>query len=353
MNVKSTDTVFFGSPSDHFLNALNRFERYSTAFILTDEHTKKQCLPVFQKHYPLFNNARVISIGNGEKYKNLATVEFVCKELMRHSADRKSLLINLGGGMVTDLGGFAASVFMRGIDFINIPTTLLAMVDASVGGKTGVDVDDYKNMIGLFSIPKAVVISPAYLKTLSYRTLLSGYAEIIKHGLIASESLLKHALNLISNDPFQISEETIAANISIKKKIVAADFKELETRKLLNFGHTIGHAVESESLKGTAYLHGEAVAIGIIAELFLSHRLAGFDEKELTTVSKQIRSAFGTVKCNFSSEQLLKRMKNDKKNVKGNYSIFLLNKTAKPAGLFSPTTEQMEEAISFSMEHFA
>ena len=237
-------------------NSLSKFgiSTYSKVAILVDENTKRDCL----HKLPKIENAIIIEIKSGEEYKNISTCNFIWEQLTINNFDRNSLLINLGGGVIGDMGGFCAATYKRGLDFIHIPTTLLAMVDASVGGKLGIDFKGFKNQIGLFNNPKAVLISPEFLETLAESELKSGFSEVVKHALISDNSLWVK----LKNTPFTDFDwgDIIDTNVQIKNKIVLADPFEKGERKKLNFGHTFGHAIESYYLeKGTPISHGEAV----------------------------------------------------------------------------------------------
>ena len=245
-----------------------QYSSYSAIAILVDEHTKMNCLDIFLKEC-LINPKLIIEIHSGEEHKNLSTCEHIWQKLTTAQIDRNSLLINLGGGVIGDLGGFAASCYKRGIDFIQVPTTLLAMVDASVGGKLAIDLENFKNQIGLFKSPKGVYIFPKFLQTLNQRQIVSGYAEIVKHALIADKDywqlLMETSIEKIN------WEETIYHSITLKNNIVESDPFEENKRKILNFGHTLGHAIESYYLKKEKdILHGEAVALGMYLEAELS-----------------------------------------------------------------------------------
>lgn len=255
-------------------------QAYSSIFILTDQNVYPFWLPEVC-HWLKCPQAIEIVIKEGEEQKNLQTVQRIWKILMKHHADRHSLLINLGGGVVCDLGGFAASTFMRGIDFINVPTTLLAMVDAAIGGKTGIDFGGCKNQIGTFAQPKEICCFPTTLMTLPHREILSGMAEMIKYGFIADAELLK-----VDLDNY---EQYISRCADIKKQIVADDPQEHDQRKILNIGHTLGHAFESFSLTtDSPLLHGEAVALGMWCALWISVRQCGLDENVLNDYSSKL-----------------------------------------------------------------
>ena len=254
----------------------------STIFILVDENTETNCLPLFLQELETESTIEIIEIESGEENKNLETCTGVWNALTELGADRKSLILNLGGGVITDLGGFVASTFKRGISFVNIPTTLLSMVDASVGGKTGVDLGVLKNQIGLFSDPKMVLIDPRYLQTVTDRELRSGVAEIIKYGLTYDVKLWD-SIKLIEDLNYNTLNGLIHRSIEIKNNVVLEDPKEAGVRKVLNFGHTLGHAIESYFLKSDIkenLTHGEAIAIGMITETYISEVLFGFPKEK-------------------------------------------------------------------------
>ena len=262
-------------------------KNYSSIFILVDENTMTHCYPKFMQNLETDKQIEVIEIEAGEINKNMETCIGVWNVLTELKADRKSVIITLGGGVVTDLGGFVASCFKRGIDFINIPTTLLSMVDASVGGKTGVDLGVLKNQIGLFSNPEMVLVDTDYLQTVTPREIRSGTAEIIKYGLTYDIKLF----NQIKNDKNLSINDLIHTSINIKNEVVLQDPKEKGLRKILNFGHTIGHAIESyflESDHKENLTHGEAIAIGMICECFISVELLNFPKEKLHEVKETI-----------------------------------------------------------------
>ena len=287
---------------------------YSRVAILVDENTKRDCL----NKLPKADNSIIIEIKSGEENKNISTCNFIWQELTNHNFDRNSLLINLGGGVIGDMGGFCASTYKRGIDFVQFPTTLLAMVDASVGGKLGLDFDGLKNQVGLFTNPKSVLINPEFLKTLDENQLVFGFAEVVKHALIADLDFW----NYLTKTDFQdlIWEEVIAHSIAIKNKIVLNDPKEKGERKKLNFGHTFGHAIESYYLqKGTPIFHGQAIALGMLIESEMSD-LTGIEKAEITAF---ILSNF-SLPHNPAKNQLIAFMQNDKKNKDGKINFSLL-----------------------------
>ena len=314
-------SIFIGNAG---LEKLRDFDSapYSRLFCLVDENTEKHCLPVFQEYFK--GKIIPIKIHCGEDFKTFESCTKIWKELLSQEADRHSLLINLGGGVICDMGGFVASIFKRGIQFLNIPTTLLAMVDAAIGGKTGVNVDSLKNQIGSFSFPEAVFVIPEFLKTLGENEIKNGYAEIIKHALIANfdlwNKLKANRLDFTSN------EDLLAQAIKIKANIVEADPKEQGQRKLLNFGHTVGHAIESWSHKNNKPLsHGESVAIGIIAESFLSYRKSFISFDELKEICDTVYLYFSPVYiAEDDLEEIIGLMQHDKKNKDGEINFTLL-----------------------------
>ncbi len=287
---------------------------YSNVLILVDLNTNDHCLPVLQAAMPEIVDYDIIEVDPGEENKNIDYCIGIWKTMLDFGADRKALMINLGGGVITDMGGFTASTFKRGIDFIQIPTTLLAQVDASVGGKTGIDLDNVKNIVGTFTQPKAVFISSQFLETLDKRQILSGFAEIIKHGLIQDRDLFQRCKN---SDLSELDMQIVHDSVAIKNNIIMQDPTEQGIRKILNFGHTIGHAVEGYSMlhDQDPLLHGEAIAIGMVCEAFLSHRngtLAAASLEEITSYLTGIYSYY-MLPTEIDAE-LLQLMLNDKKN---------------------------------------
>ncbi len=285
-------------------------------FIVTDKNCNRFCLPLITET-PSLKDIRKVIIPAGEENKNLDSVEKIWLFLSKNGADRKSLVINIGGGMVTDLGSFAASTFKRGLDFINIPTTLLAQVDASVGGKTGFNFNGLKNEIGVINQPKTVLIDTRFLKTLDHKNFISGYAEMIKHGLIHSSGHLSEVRNFNLEKPdYQELAAIIARSVKIKDHFVFEDPNEKNIRKALNFGHTIGHAFESFFLQSfEPLLHGYAVAYGMIAELYLSYKVCNFPFKLLNDLSGWLISVYGKADI-YESEyaDLYDLLTHDKKN---------------------------------------
>ena len=295
-------------------------------FILVDEHTRELCLPLISG-FDCLKNAHIISIGPEDIYKNLETLAHVWKELGDQGATRHSLMINLGGGMVTDLGGFAASTFKRGIQYINIPTTLLAMVDASVGGKTGINFNGLKNEIGVFSPAEYVLIDTTFLKSLDTHNLLSGYAEMLKHGIISTTEHWAELLNFdMDQIDYQALQQLVAHSVSIKEDIVAKDPFEKNIRKALNLGHTIGHAFESLALENNRpVIHGYAVAWGIICELYFSHTRVDFPKDKLRQTIQFIKDNYGVLTFDCKQyDRLYEFMTHDKKNSAGIINFTLM-----------------------------
>lgn len=284
-------------------------------FVLTDEHTAKLCYPLIQH---TLSGAHLITIPAGDEHKHIATLTTVWESLTANGATRHSLLINLGGGMVTDLGGFAAATYKRGIRCINIPTTLLAMVDAAVGGKTGINLHSLKNEIGAFYPADAVVVSSTFLQTLDAQNLASGFAEMLKHGLISTE---QHWAQLMSFDlmhpDLTVLQALIMESIHTKEDIVKQDPTEQHIRKALNLGHTLGHALETFAMRsGSPCLHGYAVAWGLIGELYLSHVHDGFPADKLRQTISFIKDNYGCIDFNCKHyDELYSLMLHDKKNV--------------------------------------
>jgi len=305
--------IYVGSFQDHLKNLLEE-RAYTRIYVLVDENTKAACLPLLLSGI-LPIRPLIIEIPSGELNKNIETCTRIWQELMADGADRKSLVLNLGGGVIGDMGGFCASTFKRGMDFIQIPTTLLSQVDASIGGKLGIDFAQVKNSIGLFKDPQAVFVDPLFLQTLPPRELRSGMAEIIKHSLIADASQWQDLLKIENLNEVSWAEYLIPS-LKVKQAIVAEDPFEHGIRKALNFGHTIGHAVESEALESDCpLLHGEAVAIGMVCESYLSHQAGLLGREALDSISQYIIKHYGHPLVNTSArEALLGLMRKDKKN---------------------------------------
>lgn len=347
--------VFFGLDS---LNELARFISFSnptSLFITVDSNTRQFCLPLLIKANSDLNDSVIIEIPPGETEKNISSLENILTVLMKKGADRNCMILNLGGGVLSDLGGFAASVYKRGIRFVNIPTTLLSMADASMGGKTGINFLDKKNSIGTFSNPSAVFIFPPFLDTLSPKEIRSGYAELFKHIILSDESKLNYMLSnsatcFDGSNLFRLIEDSVR----FKMEVTTEDFKEEGRRKILNFGHTFGHALESFSQKGVRPLrHGEAIAAGIAGELLLSHKYAGFPEDVMYSAIRFLRGIYSDVHLRYTPEDIFPYLYADKKNMKDKIAFSLLNAPGKPAGVFYPSNEMIKEGLNFMIYEFS
>lgn len=297
----------------------------SQVFVLTDENVAMYWLPELE-HWLGCEHAVEIVVKAGERYKSLGTAQRVWKTLLKHNADRQAVLVNLGGGTVTDLGGFVASCYQRGIRFVNVPTTLLGMVDAAIGGKNGVDFAGCKNQIGTFTEPVEVLINPIFLSTLPERELLSGIAEMVKYGFIADDAMLE-----VNESNY---EQYILRAGKLKRDVVDDDPTDLDQRRVLNFGHTLGHAIESFSLTTDAPLtHGESVALGMWCALWLSVQLCGLNESVLIDYEQRLPSLLSEAKVNLGIgdiEAIMSYLDHDKKNRDGQASFVLLKAIEKP-----------------------
>ena len=307
-------------------------DKFSSIFVLVDENTEKFCLDLFISKSGI-NSFNKIIISSGEENKNIDTCISIWGQLNSFKADRKSLLINLGGGVLTDIGGFAASTYLRGIKFINIPTTLLGMVDAAHGGKTGIDFKQLKNQIGVFNEPLEVLLDDEYLKTLSKEEFINGYAEVVKHSLLTDKPDLTFN-SLIKLDLFKDSDYIINSYSLIKNEIVESDKYESSIRKILNLGHTIGHAVESYSHisdKLVDLKHGQAIVIGIITELYISHKKFNFPLKDVVTVKEHLKNYFSLIQLDEDDiMNIYDLMVYDKKNEGSKINFVLLKEIGKP-----------------------
>jgi 3-dehydroquinate synthase len=339
---------------DNSLKSLDEFlvsneGKYSSYYILVDENTHSLAIPQLLKKVPKLQMAEILEVDAGEKYKNLHTASVLWEALLENNADRNTLLINLGGGMITDLGGFVASVFKRGISFINIPTTLLSMTDAAIGSKTGIDFQGYKNQIGSFAHPQAVFINTEFINTLKEEEIYSGMGEVLKYSLI-SDSKLWDVLKdqSISNElDFEI---IVAECVNIKNTIVDNDWTEKGERKILNFGHTIGHALESFSMsKSRRHLtHGEAIACGILVELELSVKKFNFDSSTHNRIQQYILENFDLFPISDKDfDRLISIMRKDKKNTNSEISFVLLHDIGKAEYGISVSESEIIEALNY------
>ncbi|WP_165154453.1 3-dehydroquinate synthase [Parabacteroides sp. ZJ-118] len=333
-----------------FLSAL----KYDKLFILTDTNTKEKCLPLVAG-VAAFQKAPLLVTEAGDMNKGLSALARIWTALSDGGASRNSLLVNLGGGMITDMGGFAGATFKRGIRTINIPTTLMASVDAAVGGKTGINFNGLKNEIGSFYPPLRVFIDCAFLRTLDRDNILSGYAEMIKHGLISS---IEHYTSVLLYDidtmNYSYLNSLAGQSVAVKERIVAEDPKERGIRKALNFGHTIGHAFESLSFrKERPLLHGHAVAAGIVSELYLSHKLCGFPMEKLSQVVYYIKTYYPAFFFDCTDyDTLYELMTHDKKNEGGIINFTLLGNVGEVRINQSVTKEKILESLDFYRESF-
>ena len=320
-------------------------------FVLVDETTNKLCWSLV-KDYLCLKDAQTIIIGATDRRKNLDTLVHVWESLQQGKATRHSLLINLGGGMVTDLGGFAASTYKRGINFINVPTTLLAMVDASVGGKTGINFGGLKNEIGVFNDAEFVLLDTNWLRTLDEANIRSGYAEMLKHGLIADDTMWAELINFNLAQPnLRQLASMLNKSVRIKERIVTEDPHEKGIRKALNLGHTFGHAFESWAMKRQPVLHGYAVAFGLIAELYLATTQTDFPTERMRQTVNFIRAYYGSlpITCNDYPE-LIELMHHDKKNHGNEINVTLLDGIGDIRIDQTITEEDIKEALDFFRE---
>ena len=326
-----------------------RSDKFSSIFILVDENTNKFCLNIFIKKTEIEKFEKII-INSGEENKNIDSCLFIWEKLNTFKADRKSLLINLGGGVLTDIGGFVASTYLRGINFINIPTTLLGMVDAAHGGKTGIDFKLLKNQIGVFSDPSEVILDSEYLNTLSKDEFLNGYAEIFKHSLLTNKRDLNFN-SLINLDFYKDVSFIIDKYSEIKNEIVRSDKFESNYRKILNLGHTIGHAIESYSFRSInldELKHGEAIIVGLITELYISHRQLNFPLSDLENLKTNVLKYFKRVHLTESDiEEIYDLLVYDKKNEGGIVNFVLLKSIGDPVVDQQTTKEIFIESFKF------
>jgi 3-dehydroquinate synthase len=337
--------ILFSDHPQQDLQALLASLDYSKIFILVDSNTQMHCLPIL---FPeLKTEINYFAISPGEKNKTIATCMEIWAAMTEAQLDRKAMVLNLGGGVLGDMGGFCASIYKRGIRFINIPTTLLSQVDASVGGKLGVDFHGLKNHLGVFNEPQAVIIAPKFLETLPDQELRSGFAEIIKHGLIQDKAYFE-SLN-IQNWRDSDWKKLIKHSVKIKSKVVTEDPKEAGLRKILNFGHTIGHAFETYYLDGKKHLlHGEAIAVGMICEAWLSHQKLGLSSDELNQISRTFLAVYG--KIEIEEKEIIPVLDlciQDKKNEGNNLMFSLLNTIGDCTYNVSVSRSEIRDSISY------
>ena len=353
--IRSTDSdIYFGNESHLRLNEYIARSNVSKVFVIVDTNTRQHCLPLFLSEAKIgHDQLEVLEFAPGEEHKNIDTCQQIWQALSDLGADRKCLIVNLGGGVVTDLGGFVACTYKRGVDYINVPTSLLSMVDASLGGKTGIDLGPLKNQIGVISNGKMVLIDVRYLQTLPEEQIRSGWAEMLKHGLIANRNYwnrLKNSIDVKLED----LEELILKSVQIKNVIVAEDPHENNLRKALNFGHTLGHAIESYHLKTRqkqSLLHGEAIAIGMVLESYLSHQLNNLAESDLKDIQQHIGAHYPKVSFDDKDiEEIIRLLKHDKKNSHGKVKFALLKELGVPMIDCLADDHLIKEAFQFYKE---
>lgn len=320
----------------------------SNIFIIVDVNTEEHCLPILLNHIPNLSNSKIILSQNGESAKSLQSFEDVCLQLINHDIDRKSLVINLGGGVICDLGGFVSSVLKRGVNFINIPTTLMSQVDAAIGGKVGLNLSVYKNQIGVFNNPIYIFIYPPYLSSLSSDDLLSAHAEIFKYALIYNENFWNQIceIGILTKSHYT---NVISKCINIKLDIVSSDYYDWSDRRKLNFGHSIAHALESLFIKTSQPIsHGYAVAVGIVCETYISYLKYGFSQKKLNTIVDSILSRFPFI--TIKDEQcdlIISYLKSDKKNSNGLFYFTLLKDIGCALVNCSVSQEDVRSSLNF------
>ncbi|MBL7933761.1 MAG: 3-dehydroquinate synthase [Bacteroidia bacterium] len=337
--------IIIGSDALKSLSAFLLKNHYTSYYILCDDNTLQYCLPILITKCQKLSEAEIIEIESGEQSKSIELSAYIWQTLLEQGADTSTLLINLGGGVVSDLGGFTASVYKRGIDFINIPTSLLAMADASVGGKTAIDFNGVKNSIGSFAQPKSVFVYPDFLRTLNDRHLKNGLAEVYKIALISDSALWKN----LKKESITITTDIIYKSIGLKNKIVLKDPFDKGLRKILNFGHSIGHALETLFL-GTAkeLFHGEAIVAGMLIESHIAFQKKLISKSVLSEIYDTLISVFNPQPFfNLDLEHITDLLKNDKKNLKGKYFFSLPSKIGS-CNFDIPVTEvQVKKAFIF------
>ncbi len=347
--------VLFTTRRDELEDALRGVLKtgdYDKVFLLADEVTSMACVPLVRQ-LACVEGAKELVISAGDDHKDLSSAQHVWEELQRGGATRHSLVVNVGGGMVSDLGGWCASCFKRGVDFVNLPTTLLAMVDASVGGKTGVNLGGVKNEVGVFNEARLTVVDTRFLSTLDKTNMLAGFAEMVKHSLLCNEETLAELLRTdIDHTGVDEWGRMIEKSVEVKRQIVEEDPREKGRRKALNFGHTIGHAIESFSIQqGRPLLHGHAVAHGMVGELYLSVMKVGFPVMRMRQVVSFLRNTYGPppITCN-DYPTLLEAMTHDKKNTQGRVNFTLLRDVGDVMLDQTAQEEEIKEALDFLRE---
>lgn len=324
---------------------------YSNVFVLTDSNTAESCLPVLKSKMESVAPLYLLSIEAGEAHKDIDSCMRLWQEMSDKGGDRNSLLLNLGGGVVTDLGGFVACVFKRGIDFVHVPTSLLAMVDAAIGGKTGIDLGSLKNQLGIIRQPEMVLIHTDFLKTLPERHYYNGMAEMWKHGLIRDKAYWEQLKGFNAGDS---PDELVHRSVEIKAEVVNQDPEEKSLRKILNFGHTLGHAIESYFLmeNGEAeVLHGEAIAAGMIMESFLSTEYSGLNKSEADGIASTLLDHYPRIEISdLAIDRILELLKHDKKNRKGQLNFVLLQEIGTASLDHNIPLDSIKEAFAYYKE---
>jgi 3-dehydroquinate synthase len=354
-NIMAAQKVVISKDLKADLQAFFASMSYDRLFLLTDTNTQEKCYPLI-KDIPALQDAPVITVQAGDTHKDIEQVAYIWSRLSNEGASRNSLLVNLGGGMITDMGGFAGATFKRGLRTVNIPTTLMASVDAAVGGKTGVNFNGLKNEVGSFYPPECVFIDCEFLRTLDRDNLLSGYAEMIKHALISSMDIYASVLlfDLDARIDYAFLNRMVAQSVAVKERIVEEDPKEHGIRKALNFGHTIGHAYESLSFrKNRPLLHGHAVAAGIVSELYLSHKVCGFPMEKLSQVVYYLKEYYPAFVFDCKDyDALYELMTHDKKNEAGVINFTLLSQVGDVQINRQVSKEKILESLDFYRESF-
>lgn len=322
----------------------NKFQN-EKIFILVDSNSKEYCLDIFMSYFPFLVKSIILEINSGESIKSLNTISLLAGKLVQHKAEKNSLLINLGGGVISDIGGFLASIFNRGINYVNIPTTLLSQVDASVGGKTGVNFNHIKNKLGFFYNPKLVLIFPLFLKTLPKLEIASGFGEIFKYSLISDKKMW----NVLKKTKFELDstlEKLILGSVIIKEKIVQKDLFDNNIRKVLNFGHTIGHAVESVYLHSHKFNHGICVVIGMICESYISNKLNYLPDSVFLEIQKTLVSKFSLTKIE-NIERVISFIISDKKNKNNEIKLITISEIGNANFDVSVTENDIKKSLNF------
>ena len=345
--MKSSDILFY---EDSILKAQLFFNDFKNQkiFILVDTNTKRYCLDKFLSFFPSLKDPILLEVKDGELTKSISTISYLSSLLVKYKAEKKSLLINLGGGVVSDIGGFLASIYNRGINYINIPTTLLSQVDASIGGKTGLNFNGIKNKLGTFYNPKFILIIPEFLKTLSKSELTSGFGEIIKYSLIEDKDLWEFLKNNYKNKTSLNNEldSIIYKCTKIKSYFIKKDPFDINMRKILNFGHTIGHAIESANVDNPKFTHGISVIIGIICETYITNKLFHLKDEIFIEIYKTLLSNFSLPKLN-NKNKILSYLLSDKKKENGKLKITSISEIGSPIYDICVSKKQVKESLNY------